>query len=496
MARAKWELLPEFTAELEEIREHGISTTLLYDILQKHINNAEYNKKLYERYMCINEGVPIFGREPHFEEEENPINNKVNNDFFGLIVKAKVGCFAGNPIGYSYSETDEAELDTGGKKAVDNAAKTLSDFITRNNMHGVDMVVTKNAAIYGYSGRLLYIDKEGNERVKAIHGYETIILSDTDISEPEYAIRYYKTLDIHQAEHWTVEFFDNKTITIFKGSSLQDLEQKEVKEHCFDYCPLQGVANNEECMGDAENVLAAIDAYDTIISDNTNELEAFSHSMLLVNLNTDDETVRKAQKSGALVVPPTGTNNNNEPVKWLTKNINDAFSEHQLSRLEDNIHIFSQTPNFNDESFGSASGVALEHKFNGMKEKCTTFAACMNNSSHHMWKTLCSSWAKKGIKVDPLHIVMDFKFNIPQDTQSEAITVQALIGAGLPKRYAYAKLSDVDDVDWIMDEIEAEKENAMDLFEAAQQTAANGKGLIENKDEETDDKKKETEPQE
>ena len=63
MARTEWELLPEFTAELEEIRKNGINPTLLYDILQKHISNAEYNKKLYKRYMCIGEGVPIFGRE-------------------------------------------------------------------------------------------------------------------------------------------------------------------------------------------------------------------------------------------------------------------------------------------------------------------------------------------------------------------------------------------------------------------------------------------------
>ena len=496
MARSEWELLPEFTAELEEIRKNGINTTLLYDILQKHVNNAEYNKNLYKRYKCIGNGVPIFKREPRFEEEENPLNNKVNNDFFGLIVRAKVGCFAGNPIAYSYSETDEAKKDTGGKNAVEEASKTLTDFITRNNMHGVDMAVTKNAAIYGYSGRLLYIDKEGNERVKAIHGYETIILSDTDISEPEYAIRYYKTLDINQSERWTVEFFDDRNITTYKGGSLQDLEQVEIKPHLFDYCPLQGVANNEEYMGDAENVIAAIDAYDTIVSDNTNELEAFAHSMLLVNLNTDNDTVKKAQKSGALIIPPVGTNNNSEPVKWLTKNINDTFSENQLTRLEDNIHMFSQTPNFNDENFGSASGVALEHKFNGMREKCTTFSACVKNSAHHMWKTLCSSWAKKGIKIDPLHIVMDFKFNIPQDTQSEATTVQALIGAGLPKRYAYAKLSDVDDVDWIMDEIEAEKESAMDLFTAAQQTATNGKSLIDNKNDDEGIGDKKTEPQE
>lgn len=467
MTRVEIELLPEFTAELQEIRENGINTTLLGDIIQKHLSNSNYNRALYKRYMAIHSGVPIFDRKPRYKEEENPINNKINNDFFSQIVNAKVGCFAGNPISYSYSDTDEAEEETGGKGAVDVASQTLTDFIVRNNMFGVDMETTKYASIYGYSGRLLYIDREGHERVMPVHGYETIILSDTDISEPEFAIRYYKSLDKHNAETWTVEFYDSKNITIFKGSTLLDLVEVEVKEHLFDYCPLQGIANNKECMGDAEKVLALIDAYDKIVSDNSNELEAFAHAMLLVNLNVQDGVIEKAQKSGTLVIPPVGTNHNNEPVKWLTKNINDAFCEHQLDRIEDNIYAFSQTPNFNDESFGSASGVSLEHKFNGMREKCTTFKASVLNSAHHFWKTLCSSWAKKGISINPLHIVMDFKFNIPQDTETEARTVQTLIGAGLPKRYAFAKLSDVDDVEWIMDEIETEKEDAMSLYEAA-----------------------------
>ena len=58
-------------------------------------------------------------------------------------------------------------------------------------MFDVDMETTKFASIYGYAGRLFFIDLEGNERVMPVHGYETIILSNTNITEPIYAIRYY-----------------------------------------------------------------------------------------------------------------------------------------------------------------------------------------------------------------------------------------------------------------------------------------------------------------
>lgn len=480
MARAEWELLPEFTAELEEIRKNGLSKTLLYDIIQKHLNNAEYNKRLYKRYMAISNGVPIFDRLPRYEEE-NPINNKVNNDFFSEIVDFKVGYFAGEPISYSYSDTDEAEEVTGGEKAIDIANKTLTDFITRNNMFGVDMETTKYASIYGYAGRLFYV-KDGEIRVMPVHGYETIILSDTDISEPEYAIRYYKSLDLNGAENWTVEFYDNKNVTIYKGSSLQDLKEVETKEHLFDYCPLQGIANNKEHIGDAEKVLALIDDYDKVVSDNSNEIESFVHALMQIGVEIDDEEIHKAQKSGVLIVRQVGSTQINEPVKWVTKNINDAFTEHHLQRIEDNIYRFSRTPNLGDESFGSASGVSLKFKLHGLETKCATFEANVMNSAQHMWRVLCSAWGKRGIAIDPLQIVMEFNRNFPLDRLSEAQAAQAEIGAGLPKRFVYGRMAGVDDVEYIMELIKNEKEDAMSLFEEAQDMAGKGNFPPNNND--------------
>ena len=49
------------------------------------------------------------------------------------------------------------------------------------------------------------------------------------------------------------------------------------------------------------------------------------------------------------------------------------------------------------------------------------------------------------------------------DLVSEAQTVQQLISAGLPKKTAFEQLSFVDDVDYIMDEIEEEKDDIPSL---------------------------------
>lgn len=456
------EFLPEFSAELKAVRENGISTDLLYKIIQKHLPNSIYNRKLYNRYRNVLGAVPIHNRQPKYEEE-NPINNKVSNDFFGEIVDFKVGYFAGDPISYSYSSTEEAEDTIGGEEALDKAKKTLTDFTTRNNMFGTDMEATKNASIYGYSGRLFYIDKEGNERVMPVHGYETIILSDTDISEPECAIRYYKIKNLEGAESWVVDFYDDKNIYEYTGDLLS-LTLTRVREHCFDYCPLQGIANNRECIGDAEKVLSLIDDYDKVLSDNSNEVEAFVHAMMIIGVNIDDDRVRMAQKSGVMVIPQVGSNPVTEPVKWVTKNINDSFTEHHLERLEDNIYRFSKTPNLNDDAFGTASGVSLKFKLHGLETKCSAFEASMMNSAQYMWKVLCSSWKKKGIEADPLQFCMEFSRNFPLDKLTEAQTAQAFISAGLPKEWVYSQISGVDDVDYIMGLLEDEKDNVTSFY--------------------------------
>ncbi len=83
----------------------------------------------------------------------------------------------------------------------------------------------------------------------------------------------------------------------------------------------------------------------------------------------------------------------------------------------------------------------------------------MMDAAQYMWRLLSSAWYKKGIKVDPLQITMEFSRNFPLDTLSEAQTVQALIAAGLPKEVAYSQLSFIDDVDYVMYMIEQEKED-------------------------------------
>lgn len=469
--RTREQKYPSYEAEIEAIENGGITDALLNRIIDKHSKNAERSRQLIDRYECLADGVPIFDRKPRFGDSEETINHKINNDFFSEIVDFKTGYFAGNPIAYSYSDTREALEDTGDAgdteaemdEARDEASKQITDFVTRSNMFDVDMECTKYASICGYSGRLFYIDPDGEERVMVVPPDECIILAKTrDITQPTYGVRYYSVKDINDNETVKAEFYDDTTIYYAEGSK-NNLKIVKKASNLFDCCPLQGIPNNREMMGDAEKVLALIDAYDRALSDANNELAAFASAyMVFKNLYMEEDEKRKAQVSGSIEFHSNGQNDSD--VYFLTKEINDAFIEHHLDRLEENIYRFSKTPNLSDEAFGTASGVSLKFKLTGLETKCGMFEAKMISAGTYMFRLLSKVWAKKQIKIDPLQVVMEFKRNFPQDMLSEAQTAQALIAAGVPEVVAWGlAISGIDDPEYVKQIKEQEQDSIPSL---------------------------------
>jgi len=446
---------PDYSGYIAEIKKNGITDALLNKIISKHRNNALHTKDLYNRYKTREDAVPIFDRKPRFthdNEEIKELNNQVNNDFFSEIADIAVGYFAGKAAAYKYAEADDES-----EKAVKVAQDTLADFVTRNNMYDVNMETTKYATICGYSGRLFYIDKDGNERVMPVAPYECIILYENEMTEPYAAVRYYPVLDINDHESYKAEYYDKTNIMFYEGElGGLTLIEGETKPHLFGYCPLQGIPRNRELLGDAEKVLALIDDYDKTVSDNSNDIEGNTNAhMVFKNVYISDEAMAKARKSGAF----TYSGMNDSDVFYLTKNINDTFNAHHLDRLEDNIYRFSKTPNLNSQEFGTSTGIALKFKITGLESKCGAFEAKMISADTYMYKLLASSFVKKRIAFDPLQCYTTYKRNFPLDITNEAQTVQSLINAGLPKSIAFAELSFVDDVDYVLDEIEKEKES-------------------------------------
>lgn len=475
----------QYRAEMKALdANNGVPTPeLLQAIIQKHRPKKEHMLGLYERYMCTQDGVPIYSRE---FEDESAINNQINNDYFSELVNTKVGYFAGAPFSYSYSQVADEEQDTASKGGIlapikslfskkqevkqtqadiDNSQRVISDFVTRNNMADKDLEITKLSEVCGYVGRLLYINMEGEESVKVIEPWECIILSDTEMTEPRYAIWYYDSdvyVDGLLKTITTVEFYNNKQRYTFESGLEGFIEKEPPQDHMFDYCPLQGIPNNRELQGGAEKVLSLIDGIDRTVSDCNSEVEAFKLAYLLVyGAQIDENTLAEAKRTGCFNIPPMG--GTESKIEYLTKQINDTFIENHLNRLEKNIYKFGQTPNFSDEAFGTtSSGVAMKIRMFSLETRCVMFERKLHSANMYMFKCLASAWQKKQININPLEVIIEYKRTFPLDLQYEATVLAALKG-NVSDQTALGLMSFIDDVSYEQELMEKEKESIPDI---------------------------------
>lgn len=443
---------------LQKIKETGITPELIAKMIEAHKEENAKRYGFYERYKAAIEGVPILQREPTEYEDfetgtikriDNKVNNKLNNAFDAEIVDTKVGYMLGHAITY---EVDTGEPIEGEEKAPVPPLKVeIDQFNLRNNIEDKDSEWGKKAAICGYGARLAYIDKEGAERVANLNPWECIILSNEEITEPEYALRYYSIGD----NKLRAEFYDDTHYHIYEqnGSGFTLIEKKI---HTFDYCPLWGLPNNEELMADAEKVFALIDAYDRTFSDASNEIEQYRLAYLVMKgMGADEETLNELKRTGILQLF-----DDKEDVSYLTKDVNNQMIEDHLNRLEENILRFAKSVNFSDESFGgNVTGVAMKYKLMSLENKCITMERKMTSALRYQFKILCSAWAKKGIcaSEDYLKVWFGFKRNLPANVLEEA-QISASLNGQVSDETRLSLFSFVDDVRYELERMKKERE--------------------------------------
>ncbi|KFI02019.1 phage portal protein [Bacillus spizizenii] len=440
------------------IQQNGISGNIIKLMIEEHRPTRDKMIKLYARYKADPSGVPILTRKlidydgignEAVKRIDDKVNNKLNNSFDSEIIDTKTGYMFGHPITY---ETEDEAL-----------KKMVSTFNTRNNIEDSDSELGKTASICGYGARLLYVDEEGNERLRNVDPWEAIILASDDITEPTFGLRYYQVFEWSgetKVTSYRADFYDATYIYSFKSSDKELYQLIERKPHMFAGCPLFGVPNNKELKGDTEKVISLIDAYDRTLSDASNEIEQFRLAYLIVKgASLDEEDMENLKKSGVFEVF-----DENGDVKFLTKEINDTMIENHLNRLEENILRFAKTVNFSDGSFGGTiTGVAMRYKLMALEHKAITMERKMTAAFRYQYKILCSAWDKKILadKDGYLKLWFQFKRNLPVNILEEAQASAQLKGQ-VSEETRLALLSFVDDVRFELERMAAERD-AYDL---------------------------------
>lgn len=421
---------------------------VIRELIERHAWKREDMLRKYSRYKGTESGVPIYTRV--LPIEGNKINNKIANDYFSEIIDTKVGYMFGIPV---INQVDKSMVE-GGVEAYDKLAIEMHRFRKLNSIADMDAEMCKFAAMCGYDAALAYIDNEGLERVMRVDPWQAIIISRTELTEPQYAMRYYQTWE----DKLRVEFYDaaNRYTFESKTDNAGQLAFLKEEKHMYGYCPMWGIPNNAELQGDADKVISLIDGYDKTMSDMNSEIEQFRLAyMLFVGIEPDDELIDRMRQTGAIHVP---LNDDGEvDIRFLTKQISDTVVNSHLDRLDENISRFARHVNFTDKAFGgNLSGVAMKYKLFGLETKAKYFERKHDAATLYMWKVITSAWAVKGLQLDWTTIENKYTRNVAVNLVDEANSAVALLGV-VSKRTAISTLSFVNDVDAELEQIEREK---------------------------------------
>ena len=499
------------------------------ELLRYYIDGHAYLRRflisMYGRYLGNEDNIPVFNRNL---PEYNKINNELNNDFIGNITNTKTGYMVGVPIVYSLNAEQK------GKKT---AAETLRKFNRRVNINRLNKETVKLNTLLGYSGRLAYINKDGELDIMNIYPWELIFIYDDSRKYLEKVIRYYEideidednsvvtsavlaeaergntndgspTMSAQKIESTTytrkliVEVYDSTTITTYEyNRSNNDYVEVETRVHGFSQIPLIEYTNNEDKLGDCFKVLELIDAYDRITSDTTSEVEQLRLAYLaLYGLeiqedpnDTDDETIddgsqfiSRLQKTGVFEMTMDGK------AEFITKDLNIDPIDSLLNRIEKNIIKFAQSVDFSDENFyGNLSGIAIKYKLYNLENSTMNAQTEFDAAENNMWQVLCEVLNKKNdVDIDYLNIERNYTRNLPVNMLEEARVQRELMGA-VSNETRLAQASFIDNPKSEMERIKLEEEDfalTQDYFYKTMNDQLDG--IVNNTDEQ-DPKRKE-----
>lgn len=429
-----------------EVVESHFNVALLDDLVDYHLKKKAPK---YKRFQRLYEGkAKIFNKKKSgaTQNKKKPCN-KLANDFMGQIIDTTVGYFLGNPIVVNYVEKPNKEA-AGRKTAEADVGVDLdevrgSDTAVQDEIDGIfsdnykdDLFMEwgKEAMIKSVSHLLVYQDEMSVTRIIRLKAEDVIVVYDnSSTKKAQYKIRLYyiDTEDTNKSELYA-EVYSATKMELFKRTndvtapgSVSGFQFVKETPHIYGRIPIITLYNNEEELSDLEKVETLVNDYDRVMSDVSDEFEAFRNAYLVIkDMVMNGDSLQKLKEEGIVEVTDAGD------MRFVTKEIQtDAITSH-LDRLEKNIHKFAQVPDLSDENFANnLSGVAIRFKLFGLETKCITKERKMDKAIRQLLEVLSVPIrVKTGKEIDLRNVKMEFSRNVPNNLTEIVDTVTKLDG--------------------------------------------------------------------
>ena len=417
-------------------RDTEMTLTLLSEFLTKHNHEVKNRyEPLYDAYTSDHE-ILHDPAKPKYKPD-----NRVVVNFPKYIVDTMNGFFIGNPVKIV---------------AEDEAVSDYVEYLDRyNDQDDNNAELAKICCIYGKGHEMYYTDEESELCITYLDPKEAFMIYDESIIErPLFFVRRY--VDREGFEYGSIS--DETSVRNFKVTGgLRWLD--EWTPHYFPGVPATEYVENGERQGIFEPVMSMVNAYNKAISEKANDVDYFADAYLKVlGTTVDNDDVQFIRDNR--IVNFEGDGSDKIIAEFMEKPNSDTTQENLLERLERLIFQISMVANISDESFGTASGIAMKYKLQSMsnleKTKERKFAAGMNRRyqllfGHPASKVPADAWIQLQYKFTP---------NIPANLQEEAQIASQLEGI-VSHETQLKVISAVENVKGELDKIEEENKEAM-----------------------------------
>ena len=364
-------------------------------------------------------------------------DNRISVNFARYIVDTLTGFFIGIPVKTASEDS-----------AVADYLELLDQY---NDVDNVNSELSKICSIYGSGYEMYYTDADSQVCIAYLDPTEAFMIYDESILErPLYFVRYYRDWENVERGSWSdgtvVQHFVNRGAYQWDG---------EPEPHYFDGVPATEFVENDERTGVFEGVLPMINAYNKAISEKANDVDYFADAYLKVLGAALDDSAKKDLRANRLI-NLVGEDADRVVVEFLQKPDGDATQEHLIDRLERLIFQVSMVANISEEDFGTASGVALRYRLQGMSNMARVKERKFASGMNRRYRLIFSNPVTRLPENSWVSVTSHFTMNYPANIADEANTARNLEGV-VSRETQLKVLSVVDSVPAELERMEKEE---------------------------------------
>lgn len=355
------------------------------------------------------------------------------------------GYFLGSPISWK-QVGEQAEERSGGEPVpkknmigeVRPEAKTdfdrLMDAFERAQAADTDQENALYLSICGRAYEYVYAEEDEPELMTLpLDPLHTFMVCDESIEHKElFAIYYYyKKNDVADSEDTKlyIKVFTDTEILDWVLTSNEDKEPERT-QHNMGYIPVILYRNNKFCIGDFEQQIGLIDAYNTLTSDRVQDKESFIDAILVIygsllgeDSESSDKAMEEVKKKKLLEL------DDDARAEYLTRTLDEGGMEVLRTALKEDIYTFSHVPNLTDKNFaGNSSGVAMEYKLLGLEMLTKIKERWYRKSLRKRLKIFLHFYGIKEMKLTEENLEAKFSRGLPKNLAELAGIVNSLTG--------------------------------------------------------------------